>query len=114
MKRIKEFLYVGHYIDKLGQYILKIGTTKDLKRRRQQHNQYYQKAKHNPMPKGNTFEYDFTLPLSHDNTLRYEERNRTRWQEENIGEYVRNDRFVCPTKPKSVKVKIRKTYEVDL
>ena len=29
----KEFLYVGHYIDTDGNYILKIGTTNDLRRR---------------------------------------------------------------------------------
>lgn len=30
----KEYLYVGHYIDAQGNYILKIGTTNDLARRR--------------------------------------------------------------------------------
>ena len=35
----KEFLYVGHYIDIDGNYILKIGTTNDLKRRQTEHTQ---------------------------------------------------------------------------
>jgi hypothetical protein len=28
----KEYLYVGHYIDDEGNYILKVGTTNDLER----------------------------------------------------------------------------------
>ena len=36
--REKEYLYVGHYIDKDGNYILKVGTTNDLERRRKEHN----------------------------------------------------------------------------
>ena len=33
----KEYLYVGHYIDDEGNYILKVGTTNDLERRRKEH-----------------------------------------------------------------------------
>ena len=33
MQKNKEFLYVGHYIDTNGNFILKVGTTNDLKRR---------------------------------------------------------------------------------
>ena len=32
----KEFLYVGHYTDTDGFYIVKIGTTNDLDRRRKE------------------------------------------------------------------------------
>ena len=38
---VKENLYVGHYIDKNGFYILIIGTTNDLKRRAQEHTRNY-------------------------------------------------------------------------
>ena len=41
---VKEYLYVGHYIDKNGFYILKIGTTNDLKRRAQEHTRNYKKS----------------------------------------------------------------------
>ena len=34
----KEYLYVGHYIDTKGNYILKVGTTNNLKNRQRQHN----------------------------------------------------------------------------
>lgn len=114
MTKNKEFLYVGHYIDTENQYILKIGTTNDLKRRQTEHTRNYRRAKQYIMPESATFEYDFKLPLSKYNTLRYEDRNRQRWQEENVGEFVRNDRFCCEEKPKFVEIVIRKTYKIPL
>lgn len=110
----KEFLYVGHYTDTNGHYILKIGTTNDLARRQAEHTRNYRRAKHFTLPQGEKFEYDFTLPLSKYNTVRYEDRNRAKWQNENIGEYIRNDRFDCGIKPDYVEVTIRKTYRVAL
>ena len=113
-KRPKEFLYVGHYIDRDGNFILKVGTTNDLDRRRKEHNRNYKKSPNYTMPPGGEFVYDFSLPLSKYNTLRYEDKTRQRWQDEGIGEFVRNDRFYCKKKPKTVKVTIRKTYEIPL
>lgn len=110
----KEFLYVGHYIDKNGNYILKVGTTNNLDRRRKEHTTNYKKSPNFTMPKNGEFVYDFSLPLSKYNTLRYEDKTRERWQAENVGEFVRNDRFYCPVKPKTVKITIRKTYEIAL
>ena len=110
----KEYLYVGHYIDEEGNYILKIGTTNEPKRRQTEHNRNYKRAKTHTMPKENSFEYDWLLPLSKYNTLRFEDRNRRKWQKENIGEFIRNDRFVCHEKPHSVEVTIRKTYVIEL
>lgn len=110
----KEFLYVGHYIDVLGRYILKVGTTNDLKRRRTEHNRNYKKSPNYTMPENGTFEYDFWLPLSKYNTLRYEDKNRELWIEQNVGEFVRNDRFFCENKPDFVEIRIKKTYIVQL
>ena len=110
----KEFLYVGHYYDINNNYILKIGTTNDLKRRRTEHNYNYRKAKTNTMPRENEFEYDWTLPLSKYNTLRYEDKNRKKWQELAVWVFIRNDRFVCAEKPSEVEVSIRKTYKISL
>jgi len=111
----KEFLYVGHYVDIDGNYILKIGTTNDLKRRATEHTRNYRRAKTLTMPKSDCFQYDWTLPLSKYNTLRYEDRNRQKWQEMEIGSFVRNDRFNCSRKkPKKVQVTIRKTYTIEL
>ena len=74
----------------------------------------YKRAKTNTMPTENSFEYDWYLPLSKYNTLRYEDRNKARWQEENLGVYMRNDRFKCNTKPDYVEIEIRKKYKVIL
>lgn len=110
----KEYLYVGHYIDINGQFVLKVGTTNDLKRRQAEHTRNYQRAKTNTMPKDGKFVYDWYIPLSKYNTLRYEDKTRKAWQEQEIGKFVRNDRFLCETRPKQVKVTIRKTYTITL
>ena len=115
MAREKEFLYVGHYRDTEGRYILKIGTTNDLDRRQKEHTRNYSKAPDFIMPKNAVFQYDGAIKLSKYNTLRYEDKTRERWQNEGIGDYVRNDRFNCGmVKPDKVQITIRKTYEVDL
>lgn len=110
----KEFLYVGHYIDTNGLYILKIGTTNDLERRAKEHTRNYHKAKKHTLPQEENFVYDWYLSLSKYNTIRYEDKNRSAWAELGIGAFIRNDRFVCEEKPKSVQVTIRKTYEIVL
>ena len=110
----KEFLYVGHYVDMNGDYILKIGTTNDLDRRRKEHTRNYKRSPNYTMPEDGKFEYDWYCPLSKYNTLRYEDKNRELWQEMGIGQFVRNDRFYCAKRPKTVKVTVRKTYEISL
>jgi predicted GIY-YIG superfamily endonuclease len=112
--KMKEFLYVGYYHDTCGRYILKIGTTNDLDRRRKEHTRNYKKSPNYTMPKDGEFTYIWSHPLSKYNTLRYEDKNRALWQELEIGEYVRNDRFVLCKMPKFVPVKIRKTYQIAL
>ena len=110
----KEYLYVGYYIDINGNFILKIGTTNDLKRRRTEHNRNYKKSPNYTMPKDSNFEYLWSHKLSKYNTLRYEDRNRDLWKEMEIGEFVRNDRFVLCKMPNFVPIKIRKTYQIAL
>lgn len=110
----KEFLYVGFYIDIDGNYILKIGTTHDLKERRATHNRDMRKYKHSPMHKDSTFKYIWAKPLSKYNTFRYEDRNREIWKNMGIGTFLRNDRFLLETVPPTVPVKIRKEYQVAL
>ena len=114
MPKNKEFLYVGHYIDTDGNYMLKIGTTNDLNRRQTEHTRNYRRAKQFTMPSDSQFVYDFYIPLSKYNTIRFEDRTRERWQNEGIGEFVRNDRFRCDIKPDFVEITIRKTYKIPL
>lgn len=110
----KEYLYVGFYTDTEEKFVLKIGTTNDLKRRQSEHNRNYKRAKTHTMPKDGSFQYLWTLPLSKYNTIRYEDRNREMWQEMGIGHFIRNDRFILDNLPKFVPVKIRKTYQIAL
>lgn len=114
MKENKEFLYVGHYIDTNGNYILKVGTTNDLQRRQKEHTRNYRKNKTYTLPTSAEFAYDWHLPLSKYNTLRYESRTKENWKKENFGTFLRNDRFVCAEKPIQVEVTIRKTYKISL
>ena len=107
-------LYVGHYFDSEGNCILKIGTTNNLHRRRNEHNINYKKSANHTMPLNGSFEYDFWLPLSKYNTLRYEDKNRQLWIEQEIGEFIRNDRFCCTEKPQTVSIFIKKEYIIEL
>lgn len=111
----KEWLYIGHYIDIFGRYILKIGTTNDLVRRAAEHTRNYHKAKSYTLPPDSEFSYDWFIPLSKYNTVRFEDKTREEWQKIGVGVFVRNDRFNCgKRKPDTVKVTIRKTYEIKL
>ena len=110
----KELLYIGTYTDVDGNRILKIGTTNDLKRRKSEHNRTYKRATVHTMPSDASFEYIWTHPLSKYNTLRYEDKNKEKWKAENVGEYVRNDRFVIPEELTEVEIKIRKIYKIAL
>lgn len=114
MTNEKEFLYVGHYTDIQGNYILKVGTTNNLKRRATEHTRNYRRAKQYTMSHEQQFEYDWFLPLSKYNTLRYEDSNRQKLIDEEVGTFVRNDRFLCENKPSSIVIKIRKEYVVFL
>ena len=109
---MKDFLYIGHYIDTDGNYILKIGTTNDLEVRQSQHTRYYATAKNHPMAQGTQFAFDWYLPLSRANTHRYEESIKELWKQANFGKHIRNDRFVFAEKPTQLEITIRKTYQV--
>lgn len=114
MNKTKEYLYVGYYLDTDNNFILKIGTTNDLDRRRKEHTRNYRKTANYTMPADREFTYLWHLPLSKYNTLRYEDKNRLMWQKAQIGNFVRNDRFVLSNVPKFVEIKIRKTYQIAL
>lgn len=108
----KEYFYIGHYTATSGEYVLKVGTTKDLEERRKQHNNYYKSTPN--YPKATEFEYDFYLPLSKYNTHRIEDRTREQLKTEGIGKFVRNDRFVFAEKPTQIEITVRKTYTIEL
>lgn len=93
---------------------MKVGTTNDLERRQSEHTRNYHRAKDYTLPKDSQFAYDWWLRLSKYNTLRFEDKTRKCWQELEVGEYVRNDRFCCAQKPDEVEITIRKTYRIAL
>lgn len=111
---MKFWLYVGHYIDIYGNYILKVGTTNNLERRKKEHTRNYRRNKVNPLSLNDEFIYDWFIPLSKYNTLRYEDKTREEWKKQNIGDYIRNDRFLCHKKPQTVYITIKKMYAVAL
>jgi predicted GIY-YIG superfamily endonuclease len=114
MKTEKEFLYVGYYIDTKGNYILKIGTTNNLERRQSEHTRNYRKGKNFTLAATDQFKYIWWKPLSKYNTLRYEDRTREKWQNMEIGHFIRNDRFMLDSVPEFVEIDIRKTYKIKL
>lgn len=110
----KEYFYVGYYVDINGKFVLKIGTTNDLKRRQTEHTRNYHRAKTHTLPSESKFLYLWYKPLSKYNTLRIEDRTREQLKELRQGEFVRNDRFVFDTPPDFVEIHIRKTYKIPI
>ena len=97
------YLYVGHYIDRNGNYILKLGTTNNLDRRKKEHTKNYHKAATHTMREEEEFVYDwFTEIANKYQALECEDINREKWKELSAGRYLRNDRFICEKKPRKV------------
>ena len=86
----------------------------ERKERRKEHTHNYHKTPNHPMPLEDEFLYDWSIKLSKYNTLRFEDETKAKWITEEIGEYIRNDRFVCKEKPERVNIFIRKNYEIIL
>lgn len=107
----KEYLYVGCYTDINDNKIVKIGTTNDIDRRAKEHTRNYKRAKQYTMPSNAKFEMLGYILLSKYNTLRYEDKNRKAWQEQGIGQFIRNDRFLIDKGITEVTVAIRKEYK---
>ena len=107
----KQYLYVGHYYDSENNFILKIGKTNDLERRRKEHNRIYKRSKKHTMK--SEFEYDWYKSLSKYSVERYEDLNRETLKEQ-IGGFIKNDRFILKDKPKEIVITIRKEYRIVL
>ena len=113
--RGSDYVYVGHYTDIDGNYILKVGTTNNIRRRTYEHTATYKRKKKYQMPKGDRFVMDWYRPVSYKNSIKTEDRTRAQWKDEGIGQFIPKDRFNCgATPPRQVKVKIRKEWIVDL
>ena len=113
--RGSNYVYVGHYTDIDGNYILKVGTTNNIRRRTCEHTAAYKEKKKYQMPKDGQFVMDWYRPVSYKNSIKTEDRTRQAWKNEGIGQFIPKDRFNCGAKPpRQVKVKIRKEWTIDL
>ena len=113
--RGSNYVYVGHYTDIDGNYILKVGTTNNIKRRTCEHTTAYKEKKKYQMPKDGKFVMDWYRPVSYNNSIKTEDRTRQAWKNEGIGQFIPKDRFNCgATPPRQVKVKIREEWIIDL
>lgn len=113
--KVYAILYVGWYVDNGGKYIVKIGTTNDIKRRTYEHNRYYHnKAKNSPMAENENFHMIWHKMFAIDNVEKYEADNKEYWQDLGFGDYIKNDRFVFNELPPFVEIIIRKSYIIPL
>ena len=113
--RGSNYVYVGHYTDIDDNYILKVGTTNNIRRRTCEHTAAYKEKKKYQMPKDGQFVMDWYRPVSYKNSIKTEDRTRQAWKNEGIGQFIPKDRFNCgATPPRQVKVKIRKEWTIDL
>ena len=113
--RGSNYVYGGNYTDIDGNYILKIRTTNNFRRRTFDHTYAYKEKKKYQMPKDGHFVMDWYRPVSYKNSINTENRTRQAWKNEGIGKFIPKDRFNCgATPPRQVKVKIRKEWTVDL
>lgn len=109
-------LYVGHYIDRNGNYILKLGITNNLERRKKEHTKNYHKATTHTMKEKEEFILNWykIIPDKYQ-ALECEDINREKWKEMKIGKHLRNDRFICEKKPRKVEITISETtYKITL
>ena len=109
---MKKWLYVGGYTDINDNFILKIGSTNNLERRKKEHMKNYQKSKKHQMV--GEFSYYWAIPLSKYSVERYEESIKENFKNLSFGKYVPKDRFAFKKKPKKIIIKIKKNYTISL
>lgn len=110
-KRVKEFFYLGFYVDKENNVLLKYGTTCKLPRRRREHRKANLKLKNYPAGEDFPFEYVWAIALSKANTLKLETDFREQAKELGFYKHIQNDRIVLERElPEVIKIKIKKEY----
>ena len=110
------FLYIGHYTDRNGNYILKLGTTNNLERRQKEHTKNYHNAATHTMREDEEFTYTWFIKIANKyQALECEDINRQNWKDLEIGKYLRNDRFACDKKPCKIEIQTLETvYKITL
>ena len=109
--RAKENFYMGLYIDKENNYILKGGTTNELARRFTEHRRNNPKLKHYPAQEEFAFIPIFHIKLSRANTLKLEDDFMNQIKELGCYKYILNDRFLLKDDlPEFIYLTVKKTY----
>ena len=95
-KKKGDYLYFISFPDERTEEkkLVKIGTTNDIIRRMKEHQKYY-----------NTTIWT---------TLRIEDKMKQFWIEKNLGEWIRNDRFLIDKEVKNITITVRKDYTFEI
>lgn len=111
--RAKENFYVGLYISKEDEYILKGGTTNELARRFAEHKRNNPKLKNYPAQEEYAFIPIFHLKLSRANTLKLEDDFMEQIKALGCYKYILNDRFLLKDDlPEFIRLTVKKTYVI--
>lgn len=111
--RAKENFYMGLYISKENEYILKGGTTNELARRFAEHKRNNPKLKNYSAQEEYAFIPIFHLKLSQANTLKLEKDFMNQIKALGCYKYILNDRFLLKDDlPEFIYLTVKKTYVI--
>lgn len=111
--RAKENFYMGLYISRENEFILKGGTTNELARRFAEHKRNNPKLKNYPAQEEYAFIPIFHLKLSRANTLKLEDDFMEQIKALGCYKYILNDRFLLKDDlPEFIRLTVKKTYTI--
>lgn len=111
--RAKENFYMGLYISRENEYILKGGTTNELARRFAEHKRNNPKLKNYPAQEEYVFIPIFHLKLSRANALKLEDDFMEQIKALGCYKYILNDRFLLKDDlPEFIRLTVKKTYVI--
>lgn len=111
--RAKGNFYMGLYISRENEFILKGGTTNELARRFAEHKRNNPKLKNYPAQEEYAFIPIFHLKLSRANTLKLEDDFMEQIKALGCYKYILNDRFLLKDDlPEFIRLTVKKTYVI--
>lgn len=111
--RAKENFYMGLYISRENEFILKGGTTNELARRFREHRRNNPKLKNYPAQEEYAFIPIFHIKLSRANTLKLEDDFMEQIKALGCYKYILNDRFLLKDDlPEFIYLTVKKTYVI--
>lgn len=106
-KKKGDYLYFISFPEekKDGKKLVKIGTTNDIIRRMKEHQKDY----------NTTILIEWISPAySKWTTLRVEDKMKKLWIEKQLGEWIRNDRFLIDESIKNIVITVKKDYSFEI